>query len=81
MFTFLLLYLLLLLDAGHSLAKVEKDHNPIEFWDGLSIYKKDHPVTPKQVVNVLEHGYLGVEKDFPEQLSSALPCKKKRNHQ
>ncbi len=42
------------------------------------IYKKNHPVTPKQVVNVVDLGYLGVEKDFPEQLS-ALPYKKKRN--
>jgi hypothetical protein len=41
-------------------------------------YKKDHPVTPKQVVNVVDLGYLGIEKDFPEQLS-ALPCKRKRN--
>ena len=24
---------------------------------------------PKQVVNVIDLGYLGVEKDFPEQLS------------
>jgi hypothetical protein len=30
-----------------------------------------NPVTPsKQVVNVFDLGYLGVEKDFPEQLSS-----------
>ena len=42
------------------------------------IYKKNHPVAPKQVVNVIDLGYLGVENDFPEQLS-ALPCKKKRN--
>jgi hypothetical protein len=42
------------------------------------VYKMDRPVTPKQVVNVIDLGYLGVEKDFPEQLS-ALPCKKKRN--
>ena len=40
--------------------------------------KKNHPVTPKQVINVVDLGYLGVEKDFPEQLS-ALPYKKKRN--
>jgi hypothetical protein len=33
---------------------------------------------PKDVVNVYDLGYLGVEKDFPEQLSS-LPYKKKRN--
>ena len=37
-----------------------------------------YPVTPPQVVNVVDLGYLGVEKDFPEQLS-ALPYKKKRN--
>jgi hypothetical protein len=43
-----------------------------------SIYKNNHPVTPKQVVNVFDLGYLGVEKDFPEQISS-LPDKKKRN--
>ncbi len=42
------------------------------------IYKKNHPVTPKQVVNVFDLGYLGVEKDFPKQLSS-LPNRKKRN--
>ena len=28
------------------------------------IYKRDRPVTPKQVVNVIDLGYLGVEKDF-----------------
>jgi DDE superfamily endonuclease/Helix-turn-helix of DDE superfamily endonuclease len=43
-----------------------------------SIYKKNRPVTPKQVVNVYDLGYLGIEKDFPAQLS-ALPYKKKRN--
>jgi hypothetical protein len=42
------------------------------------IYKKNHPITPKQVVNVVDLGYLGVEKDYPEQLS-ALPYKKKKN--
>ena len=43
-----------------------------------SIYKEHHPLTPKQVLNVFDLGYFGIEKDFPEQLS-ALPCKKKRN--
>ena len=42
------------------------------------IYKKNHPVTPKQVVNVFDLGYLGVEKDFPDQISS-IPNRKKRN--
>jgi len=32
------------------------------------IYKENHPATPKQVVNVFDLGYLGIEKDFPEQL-------------
>ena len=41
------------------------------------VYKKNHPVTPsKQVVNVIDLGYLGVEKDFPEQLSSHCRIKK-----
>ena len=42
------------------------------------IYKTDHPSTPKQVVNVVDLGYLGIEKDFPEQLS-VLPYRKKKN--
>ena len=43
------------------------------------IYKENHPLIPKQVVNVVDLGYLGIEKDFPEQLSS-LPDRKDRNH-
>ncbi len=43
-----------------------------------NIYKKNHPVTPKDAVNVFDLGYLGVEKDFPEQ-TSYLPNKNKRN--
>jgi hypothetical protein len=42
------------------------------------IYKENHPTTPKEILNVFDLGYLGVEKDYPEQLS-ALPYKKKRN--
>jgi Helix-turn-helix of DDE superfamily endonuclease/DDE superfamily endonuclease len=30
------------------------------------VYKKDHPVIPKEVVTVVDLGYLGVEMDFPE---------------
>jgi hypothetical protein len=44
------------------------------------IYKENYPLTPKEVVNVFDLGYLGVEKDFPEQLSS-LPKRKKRNQE
>jgi hypothetical protein len=32
------------------------------------IYKKNRPITPKEVVNVFDLGYIGVEKDFLEQL-------------
>lgn len=42
------------------------------------IYTKDHAVTLKEVVNIFDLGYLGIESDFPEQLS-ALPNRKKRN--
>ena len=42
------------------------------------IYKKNHPVTPKDVVSVFDLGYLGVGKDFPDQKSST-PDRKKRN--
>ncbi len=42
------------------------------------IYKKDHPSTPKKVVNVFDLGYLGVETDFLEQLFP-IPNRKKRN--
>ena len=42
------------------------------------IYKKNHPDTPKDVESILDLGFLGVEKDYPEQISS-LPIKKKGN--
>jgi hypothetical protein len=42
------------------------------------IYKENHSIVPKDVVNVFDLGYLGVEKNFLEQLSS-LPNRKKRN--
>ena len=44
------------------------------------VYKENLPITPKQVVNVIDLGYLGIEKDFPEQLSSLLK-RKKRNQE
>ena len=28
------------------------------------IYKENHPLTPKQVVTVVDLGYIGIEKDF-----------------
>ena len=40
--------------------------------------KRIIPVNPKKVVNIFDLGYLGVEKDFPEQ-QSCIPIRKKRN--
>jgi hypothetical protein len=39
-------------------------------------YKLDHPITPKQVVSIVDLGYLGVEKDFQEHYHP--PCLAKR---
>src|SRR6476646_3519189 len=36
-----------------------------------------HPITPPQVENVIDLGYLGVQNDFPT-LKSVLPFRKKR---
>jgi hypothetical protein len=44
------------------------------------IYKENHPITHKDVLNVFDLGYLGVETDFHEQLSS-IPNRKKRNRE
>jgi DDE superfamily endonuclease/Helix-turn-helix of DDE superfamily endonuclease len=53
------------------------DHKPGCRHD-YDIYKKNHPITPNEVINVFDLGYLGAEKDFPGQLSS-IPNRKKRN--
>ncbi len=44
------------------------------------VYKNNHPIIPKQVVTVVDLGYLGIEKDFPEQLSSLLYKKKRQQN-
>ena len=44
-----------------------------------TVYKKEHPITPSQVENVLDLGYLGCEKDFPT-VKYSLPIKKKKRH-
>ncbi|MFZ0511616.1 MAG: hypothetical protein WAM14_08420 [Candidatus Nitrosopolaris sp.] len=45
------------------------------------IYKHEHPLTPKDVENVIGLGYIGVQNDFPSVKSffPVLPIKKKRN--
>lgn len=42
-----------------------------------SVYKDNHPVTPKQVKTVADLGYKGADKDFPT-AKFVLPVKKKR---
>lgn len=42
------------------------------------IYKNNHPVIPKKVVNVVDLGCKGTEAESQEQPSS-LPFKRKRN--
>jgi hypothetical protein len=44
------------------------------------IFKKNHPVTLNQIATMVDLGYRGIEKDYPDQLS-ALPYKKKRNQE
>ncbi len=44
------------------------------------VYKNNHPKLPKDVLTMFDLGFLGVEKDFPEQLSS-LPIKKEKDHE
>ena len=44
------------------------------------IYKHNHPtITPSQVDNIVDLGYLGIEKDFPT-VKSVLAIKKKKNN-
>jgi len=42
------------------------------------IYKHNHPITPSQVDNIVDLGYLGIEKDYPT-IKSVLPIRKKKN--
>ncbi len=63
---------------GYILHKVAQKKGKRHDYD---IYKKNHPVTPKEVVNVFDLGYLGVEKDFPEKLTSIhIGSKETMNH-
>ena len=62
-------------NRGYILHKIRHKKGRKHDYD---IYKSNHPVAPKEVVNVYDLGYLGVEKDFPDQLST-LPYRKKRN--
>ena len=63
---------------NHGLIIHKANHHKKGRRHDYDIYKKNHPLVPKDVVNVFDLGYLGVEKDFPEQLS-VLPHRKKRS--
>src|SRR5438067_11250972 len=41
------------------------------------IFKNNHPITPLQVANLLDLGYIGVQNDFPT-VKSVLPIRKNR---
>ena len=41
------------------------------------IFKNNHPITPIQVENVFDLGYMGVKNDFPT-VKSVLPFRKNR---
>jgi hypothetical protein len=42
-----------------------------------NIYKKNHSITPKDVLYVFDLGYLGVEKNFPEEKYHLYRTKRK----
>ncbi|MGH2623070.1 MAG: transposase family protein [Sphingobacterium sp.] len=52
-------------------------HNQMGKRHDYRIYKKNHPVLPPDVLSLYDLGFLGVEKEFPEQLSS-LPIRKEK---
>jgi len=60
---------------NHGFIIHKTDHKKGSRYD-YDIYKENRPATPNQVVNVFDLGYLGVEKDFPRQISS-IPKRKK----
>src|SRR6478609_5468334 len=53
-------------------------HKQIGKKHDYKIYKKNHPDIPKDVINIFDLGFLGVEKDYPKQRSS-LPIKKEKD--
>ena len=53
-------------------------HRQIGKKHDYKIYKKDHPDIPNEVERVFDLGFLGVQKDYPEEKSS-LPIKRKKN--
>ena len=54
-------------------------HSPGSHHD-YKIYKTKHPVLPEELLQFYDLGYLGIQKDFPDQIS-IIPCKKKKNRE
>jgi hypothetical protein len=59
---------------GTILHKTGHDRGRIHDYE---IFKNKHPITPLQVENVLDLGYMGVKNDFPT-VKYVLPFRKKR---
>jgi hypothetical protein len=59
---------------GTILHKTGHDRGRIHDYE---IFKNKHPMTPLQVENILDLGYMGVQNDFPT-VKSVLPVRKKR---
>ena len=51
-------------------------HSPGSHHD-YKIYKSKHPTLPEELLQFYDLGYVGIEKDFPDQIS-ILPYKKKK---
>lgn len=51
-------------------------HSPGSHHD-YKIYKSQHPILPEELLIFYDLGYLGVERDFPDQIS-IIPYKKKK---
>ena len=59
---------------GTILHKTGHDRGRIHDYE---VYKNKHPITPPQVENVLDLGYLGVKNDYPT-VKYVLPFRKRR---
>jgi hypothetical protein len=60
-----------------SIIIYKSKHKQIGKKHDYNSYKKNHPKLPKDVMSMFDLGFLGVEKDFPEQKSS-LHIKKEK---
>jgi DDE superfamily endonuclease/Helix-turn-helix of DDE superfamily endonuclease len=61
-----------------SIIIYKSKHKQIGKKHDYNIYKKNYPKLPKDVMSMFDLGFLGVEKDFPEQKSS-LHIKKEKD--